>query len=217
MVVIDDVIVFAIAAGLAALLAKIENLIRSWHYRSMKLPKDAREELSEKDWEEVAATRELITRIFGEDPVESLRQSSNKERIDRMDEFANKLAQLYGLDIQVDVTVDAVEKCGAYNWSERKAVFNILLLMVDGQNENFDYCVWESLDTIVHELRHAVQHKSISEPGFWGFTQQQRQAWADNMSNYISSATDMKAYTRQPIERDAFTFAAAVIEEVKKK
>ena len=209
----------AITAVISLVIGAIGKLINLWRYRSRTMPENDKAEMSDTDKEKIQQTQALIHEVFGPDPVERLRSSSNKERIDLMDNFANRLSELYGLDIQVDVTVDQVDHWGGYNWSDNKAVFNIALLMVDGQNEHFDYCAWETIDTVVHELRHAVQYRTITEPGFWNVSEERRTAWANNMrqGGYISSATDMRAYASQPVERDAFTFAAEVIEGVKKQ
>ena len=210
----EVLIPLAIAMAVEMLIEVVGGLIKRWGRQ--KLPQNARAELSDTDREEIEVTQELIAECFGEDVVARIKSASNKERIALMTEFADRLAKEYGLDIEVDVTVDNVQSWGAYNWEQRKAVFNIALLMVDGNHEQFDYCVRETLDTIIHELRHAVQHKAINEPGFWNVSDERRVAWADNMvgGNYIPATVDARAYANQPIELDAFTFAAAVMEGV---
>lgn len=192
----------------------IFELLDQWGQQ--RLPETSRAELSTADQKKAEQTQELIGQCFGANPVECLKSASNKDRIHLMAEFADQLADLYGLDIEVDVTVSEVKNLGAYNWKEKKAVFNIALLMVDGTNEHFDFCVRETLDTIIHELRHAVQHRTVFEPGFWNVDEDRRLAWAQNMApgNYISASTNMRAYVGQPVEQDAITFAAAALEGV---
>lgn len=212
----EDVIVGSLIGAAIGLVAAVIDAIRE-RWGPQKLPQNACAEMSETDKAQADATRELMRQCFGEDVVECVKNASNKDRITLMTEFAERLAKQYGLDIEVDVTVSKVENCGAYNWKERKAIFNIALLMVDGQNEKFDYCVREVLDTIVHELRHAVQHKAVERPGFWDVEEERRLAWANNMApgNYIGANTNIRAYANQPIEKDAVTFAAMVMGEVK--
>ena len=134
-----------------------------------------------------------------------------------MAEFAEELVKRYGLDIDVDITVSQIENCGQYNWQKRKAEFNIVALMLDGNHEHFEYCVRETLDTIIHELRHAVQHKAIRDEGFWNVEEERRVRWAENMmkGNYIRPEVNFRAYCSQPIEADAATFAARVMEGVR--
>lgn len=195
----------------------ISALRKQWGQQH--LPETSKAELSETDQIKAYQTRALIGECFGTDPVECLKNASNKDRIRLMTEFADQLADLYGLDIEVDVTVNELHHLGAYNWKEKKAVFNIALLMVDGNHEHFDICVREILDTIIHELRHAVQYRTVDEPGFWDVDDERRLAWAQNMApgNYISPSVNMRAYANQPIERDAVTFAAAAMEGVCRK
>lgn len=190
------------------------DLLDQWGQQ--RLPETSRAELSATDQKKAEETQALIGQCFEANPVECLKNASNRERIQLMAEFAEQLADLYDLDIDVDVTVSEVRNFGAYNWKEKKAVFNIALLMVDGTNEHFDYCVRETLDTIIHELRHAVQHRTVFEPGFWNVDEERRLSWVQNMApgNYITASMDMRAYASQPIEQDAVTFAAAALEGV---
>ncbi|HPF88282.1 MAG TPA: hypothetical protein PK537_09560 [Candidatus Limiplasma sp.] len=191
----------------------VKKLLDLWGSRS--LPKQEQQvAMSEADMKEIEKSKEVIKECFGEDAVDTLRKSTNLERIDLMAKFADRLTKEYDLDIDVDITVNNVQNCGYYDWEHQKAVFNIVLLMVDGNNEHFDYCVKEVLDTIVHELRHAVQHKAIREPGYWNVDDERRMAWANNMApgNYITSSSNLKRYSQQPIEADAAVFAALVME-----
>lgn len=208
-------IALGVAMAVDLLFNVVVGLIKRWGQQK-KLPENAKAELSDTDREKIEVTQRLIADCFGDNVVERIKNASNKDRIALMTEFADRLAREYGLDIEVDVTVDNIQNCGAYNWEKRKAVFNISLLMIDGNHAQFDYCVRETLDTIIHELRHAVQHKAIQEPGFWNVSDERRTAWANNMTkgNYITAAVDARAYVGQPIERDAFTFAAAAMEGV---
>ena len=215
---LEDVLVPVLVSALVGFVgAVIDSLMERWGRQ--KLPKNVCAEMSETDKAQVDATKDLMRQCFGEDVVECIKNASNKDRIAMMAEFAERLARQYGLDIEVDVTVSNLENCGAYNWKDRKAVFNIAMLMVDGQNKQFDYCVRETLDTIIHGLRHAVQHKAVEQPGFWNVEEERRKSWAVNMApgNYISPKANIRAYARQPIEKDAVSFAAMVMGEVASK
>lgn len=196
------------------LIEAISSLIKRWG--QPKLPQKVRVELSDTDQEKIEVTRQLITECFGENVVERIKNASNMERITLISEFANRLVKEYGLDIEVDVMVDDINNWGAYNWDQRKAVFNITLLMVGSSHEHADHYIRETLDTIIHELRHSVQHRAINEPGFWNINDERWKAWANNMANgnYIPANVDLNGYSNQPVEKDAFTFAAAVMEGV---
>lgn len=213
--IVEALIVAAVAFALELITGAIGRLIDLWGQEEM--PETVQAELSDTDKEKIAATKDLIEECFGVNVTDKIRNSSNKERIALMAQFAERLAREYDLDIEVDVTVNNVNNCGFYDWKEKKAVFNIALLMVDGNHEHFEYCVIETIDTIVHELRHAVQHHAIENGSFWNVDETRRKAWADNMApgNYIRADVDLKGYTGQPIESDAFTFAAMVMKGVK--
>ena len=210
----ETVMVYVAILAVEFLAGAISQLIEMWGQR--ELPQSSQVELSDFDMEKAEETRELIRTCFGDDVTECLRSASNRERISFVADFAERLAQEYGLDIDVDVTVNNVNNCGAYDWKEKKAVFNIALLMVEGDHERFDYCVHETIDTIIHEMRHAVQHRAIEQEGFWDVDEARRNLWADNMTpgNYIRPEVNLRGYARQPIEKDAVTFAEIVMEGV---
>lgn len=179
------------------------------------ISEQAQVEMSETDEKMIRKTQEVLKECFGEDVMETFRNASNVERINMMNLFAKRLQQEYGLDdIEVDVMVTNEAYWGYYSWNDKKAKFNIFNLTVDGDNKNFEYCVKESLDTVIHELRHAVQHKAIHEEGFWNVGEERRVEWATNMQNYVQASVNMQAYISQPVEADAFTFAARSMEGV---
>ena len=198
--VAETIIVLGIAAAVQILFSVIGGLIKLWG--SQEMPETIQAEMSDTDQAKIRDTQRLMADCFGDNVTERIRNASNKERIALMADFAERLAREYDLDIEVDVTVSNLQNCGAYNWKEKKAVFNIALLMVDGDHEQFAYCVRETLDTIIH--------------GFWNVEDEVRNAWANNMAsgNYIRPEVDMRAYAMQPIERDAVTFAALVMKGV---
>lgn len=174
-------------------------------------------EMSETDEEKIKETQDIINKCFGENVVDSVKElSTNKEKIDAMYNFAQALAQCYGLDCTIDVDIDEAQKCGAYDYETNLAKFNIYALTIDINNPQYDFWVKETIDTIVHELRHAVQFKAINEEGFWNVDEERRTQWANNMvpGNYISASVDMRAYSAQPVEADASTFAARAMEGV---
>lgn len=211
-----EVLVTLAIAAVALLLSEgVKYLIDLWGTKQI-MPEQVKAEMSETDLEMIEKTKSVIRDNFGDSVLDTIANASNKERIDLMTDFATSLAKEYGLDISVDITVSDAGNCGFYSWTDKKAVFNIALMMVDKDNEHFAYCVRETIDTIVHELRHAVQDKAIHEEGFWNVSEDKRVAWATNMQpgNYISASVDRRGYFTQPLERDAFTFANMAMEGV---
>ncbi len=175
-------------------------------------------ELSEADREKIKATQDIANEIFEGNLVDKLKNSSKMERIKLIDEFANRVAQEYGLDdIEIDITVDKVNSCGYYNYQDKKAIFNVLTLTAEGVDDNseeFEYYARDIVDTIVHELRHAVQRKSLSENDFWNIDDERKAQWAENFDNYIRPEINMRGYANQPVEADAVTFAREVMKGV---
>ncbi len=192
----------------------IGGLIDLWG--QVELPEEYNVKLSDTDQEKISASKSVIQECFGDNVIEYFRSANNFQRITMTEEFARRLAKLYDLDVDIDIVVDEVQKFGVYDWNNKKLKFNIILLTVEADNANFDYCVRETIDTIIHELRHAVQDKAVNNPGFWNVDDETRKLWADNMmpGNYIRPEVDIRAYSEQPIEKDAFTFSSMIMKGV---
>lgn len=209
-----SIVVAAVALTLVA--GTFVYLISDWGESAVaQVPETVKTELSETDKKKVDETKELLHETFGEDVVDTIAKASNKQRVDLMDEFAHELAKLYGLDIDIDITIDKVSSWGYYSYDNKKAVFNIAVLMADAENSAFKTVVLEVIDTIIHELRHAVQHKAASDPDFWDVGEERAKTWAANMRNYVRPGVDPRGYANQPVEADATTFAGAVMSEVR--
>lgn len=178
------------------------------------MPDTIRCELSDTDKQMAQQTNELINEHFGEDVCSSIKSMSNIERLQAADKFANELKELYGLDIDIDVVAQEERQCGYYNWQESKAVFNVIELWIDNNDPAFEEHIKNFFDTIIHELRHAVQYKAVSQEGFWNVEQDRRESWKNNFdpNNYIRAEIDLRGYMTQPVENDAYTFAAYVME-----
>lgn len=210
--IIIPVAVLAIGAGVKL----ISHLISTWGHKNVT-PESLREqvELSQTDREKIDETRELIRDMFGDNVAEKFKNASNVERINMVNDFAHRLAKLYGLDdVDIDVVIDNVSLCGYYCHSQHQARFNILALTNGVDSPNYAALVKDMLDTVIHELRHAVQFKAVENDGFWNVDDKRRAAWASNVKNYISASTDMRGYMQQPLEADAYVFAGLVMEGV---
>lgn len=180
------------------------------------MPQSIQAELSETDRMMARKTQDLLHEQFGDDISAGVKAMSNMERLQAANQFANDLARMYGLDIGIDVMAGDIGHCGFYDRMNRKARFNIVELWSDNDDPQFDAHIQNFFDTIIHELRHAVQHKAVEEPGFWEVDEQRRKAWEDNYAPgaYISGDVDIRGYMLQPVENDAFTFASIAMEGV---
>ena len=72
----------------------------------------------------------------------------------------------------------------------------------------------ELLDSIVHEGRHAYQDCAIQTPGFVADSEL-IESWRGNWDNYLTADEyGQELYESQPIERDAWQYAARIAEAV---
>lgn len=217
-----EVLVAVIAAAVAGYFGYklvsfvVESIV---DFFSGKLKQNNRAKLSETDMRMVAETQELMRDYFGENIVQTFSDADNIVKMNYLAEFSKKLCGLYGLDdIGVDIVFLEGSLCGYYNYENKKAYFNVRKLVTcEVGSEEFNKEVYELLDTVAHELRHAVQRRAIEEDGFWQVDNERREKWAENLlpGHYIPFTVDARGYFRQPIENDAFTFAAAVMDGVK--
>lgn len=68
-------------------------------------------------------------------------------------------------------------------------------------------------NTILHESRHAFQHRSVLNPDSVSIDNNTIDIWRQNFENYISPWLDYEAYREQPVEADAFDFADNMVPE----
>ena len=192
----------------------IGSLISRWGKKTEQLPETVKAPLSETDKKMAEETRNVIKEKFGDNVVETLKNASNKERLDMIEDFAKTLVNLYGLDVEVDIILGEEGLGGYHDGRKNKIVFNITGLM-NTESENFAYFARFAVETVIHELRHAVQYKSINELGFWDVDEKTRMEWKNDLDNYIPPEVDFRGYALQPIEVDARTFADEAMSEVK--
>jgi hypothetical protein len=74
--------------------------------------------------------------------------------------------------------------------------------------------IQETVNTVVHEGRHAYQRYAIDHPGFHSDADQVR-TWRTNFRNYLDPEMyGYKLYQNQPVEKDAFDFADPITMEL---
>lgn len=121
----------------------------------------------------------------------------NKEHF--ISSIGNRILCNMGLtDVKIEFAdLPQSNTCGFYRDSDKRIVINGCLL------ENPYY----ALHTELHEIRHAIQHDAVRHPDRYGFSMDTLNKWADNIKYYIKPELDYKAYTQQPIEMDAESWA----------
>lgn len=170
--------------------------------------------LTETDQEMARETERCISRCFGEPATVCMMQMDAQQRIDKSAELIESLCRLYHISVsEVVFFREQSGYCGAYSRKNHTISLNAAYLMA-----NDAACLLEFLDTIVHELRHAVQWSIISgENTAWHTPEEIQQSWYNNLtpsSHYISPNRNRKKYRYQPVERDAATFAHAAVKGV---
>ena len=63
------------------------------------------------------------------------------------------------------------------------------------------------IQTILHEMYHAVQHEAINSPAKYDISQFESELWSENLANYITPELDYQEYIKQPVEYTAEKFA----------
>ena len=220
---LTTIAVGAAIGAVAGIVSAIINHIKNTSERAGKTREEVSEKMreqvsfSETDEKYIEETQQLLKDVFGEDALERYRNATKYERIQMMHEFADQLSKLYGLNIPIDINFEEPKNgsftFGFYSWVDKKAEFNIYLLTLKPEDftdpKYFDDVFYKTLETIIHELRHAVQHRTVSEQGFWNIDEERRNKWANNMAgdNYIRPEINMIGYQLQPVEADANVFA----------
>lgn len=145
-------------------------------------------------------------------------QCNPEERVQRVVGLVNEAAVCLGIKNPPEVEVftpdnieDAFSLYGAYNRRENKLKLN-LPMIVSGEPE----LLHEQISTVFHELIHARQHRAVeawcngkSVEGF-GYTEEYVAILADNFIHYIRPEENYEAYTKQPVEAEAYYFESLI-------
>lgn len=127
-----------------------------------------------------------------------------EKRKKMMEELVYKAAD--AMQVKLDgIAFEDVKGYGFYSARDNRIVISKAYLEIDGEGV-------ESIKTIFHELKHAVQYHAIAPNGnIWGYSQETLIAWANNFQYYIQPEMDPEGYFCQPVEVDAFGFECKLI------
>lgn len=67
------------------------------------------------------------------------------------------------------------------------------------------------LTTVLHEMRHALQHEAVNAPHMFDIPNDTIESWRQNFEKYIKPEDNFPKYYCQPVEVDARTFAQLVM------
>lgn len=191
--------------------------IREWTIPNK--PKDPVPKPVKEHYEPIAQNASRIVREKFPNGVKSVcEQCNSEERVQRVVGLVNEAAACLGVTNPPEVEVfvpdnpeDTFNVYGAYNWRENKLKLN-LPMIVSGEPE----LLHEQISTVFHELIHAKQHraveawcngKSVEE---YGYTEEYVAMLANNFVNYIRPEENHEAYTKQPVEAEAYYFESLI-------
>lgn len=211
----EIVITLAVATAALVLVGAVDFLLNEVLFPGEEVPPLPPEEVIDQslmnatDRKKIQKSKEILEDHLGTDPVDNLITMNAQDRVDAIGNLVEDLTRLYNIKIDgVEFSASLPETvAGCYIRNRRLIQLNIQYLMNDNHAVLRDL-----LDTIFHELRHAIQWDIVvNGTDGWGVTEQYRQDLAANFKNYIRFERDIHAYQLQLVERDAVTFAACVL------
>lgn len=156
----------------------------------------------------------LISGHFSAGVVETAIHSDPEERKKKIEELVPKAARAMGvknppkLEFFVPDKIEQLHSlCGGYRRTDNTLRLN-LAMIVSNNPELFH----EQVSTVFHELLHTRQYEAISAFAEgkpyeeYGYSADYIQIMAENMLNYITPDENPEAYSKQPIEAEAFWF-----------
>ncbi|MDE5876087.1 MAG: hypothetical protein K2H47_01050 [Muribaculaceae bacterium] len=174
------------------------------HWKLGKKTKEFRvkPELTEDDHILIEKCREIMKSNFPLGIEDRLKVMTPTERADLFQKLILELNSVYGVNITNIAFLHTDEiGSGTYGYYLRETHsirFNFDLLSLDDPA-----ILREMVDTIFHEMRHALQYKAVSDSSCNYGTDEQRYLWALNFLNYIPGYVDFAYYQQQILEADA--------------
>jgi hypothetical protein len=164
---------------------------------------------SEQDQQLIEDSKELVQSHFGGKIAETLLPLTPQQRSEKVLGFTQELIELYGLEIERLSVEDMPNGTkGGYSVTENAIYLNGKYFALDDPEELKDI-----VDTIIHECRHARQHRMIDHPDEFHGDPAELERWRKNFApgNYIRPEYDPRGYFDQSVEFDARNFASSVI------
>lgn len=141
-------------------------------------------------------------------------QLNEEERVQSVVGLVNDAAACLGVKNPPEVELfipdnieDTFRLYGSYNHRENKLRLN-LPMIVSGEPE----LLHEQISTVFHELVHARQHSAVEawckdqSVEEFGYTEEYVASLANNFVHYIRPEENFEAYTKQPVELEAYYF-----------
>ena len=171
---------------------------------TIELPAAPEQIIEGTDRADIAA--EGIKAIFTPDVLNRWGGMSIEQREQYVKAYSDYLCASMG--ISADIKIEYLEPglFGSYNYISDTITINTRMLDDGTLSE-----LGGLLDTVIHEMRHNLQREAVAEPErFPDIPSNVIAAWRENQipGNYILYSDDPRGYDEQPIEADAWGFAA---------
>jgi hypothetical protein len=219
MIVVTTVALATLAAS--AIFKKVQNFRRRKSLQELwnviGISADQKYEPSDYDQELLDKTHEILREMFPEGIINQMKDMTAEQRTEYIRDLTQKLADAYGIDvksIEFITTEDMVARgqgAGTYGYFDRSTdgiVINLDLLATNELNY-----LRQTVSTLIHECRHAVQFKAAKEDGFGKIEPERARQWGVNFMRYISARVP-QLYWNQSVEWDARNFAALAMEKM---
>ena len=167
--------------------------------------------LNESDLQLIEESKRILQDHLGDDVPGDLMSLIPEDRIKAIEGIAHDLVNLYHVEIKgIEFTILSNTIAGEYDHENQLITINSTWLFANDR-----FCMLDMINTLFHEMRHAIQWSIVEYGGAeWGVDEVRRKALAYSFYHYIPAEIDFAASQKQLVERDAVTFANKVMEEV---
>lgn len=163
----------------------------------------------ETDRRMVSGCHDAIEEVLGASPFEQFASLGWEDRQTAVVNITSQVAEVMGVDIgSIDIEERNDAAYGSYYYANNRISFNEQYLYEEPMTE---LEAKEVIDTIVHEVRHAYQHKAACRPSKYGRDKLTAQIWRLNFKHFVSPWQNMELYFKQPVEQDARWMAVSVM------
>ena len=149
---------------------------------------------------------DLVSKFFNEGKDHDFAEKGLEGRCEIAYQFYDGIKQEMDIDAKLsfDPTM-ARKELGCYNPANNTIRLNANYLETPDCKD--------LMNTLLHESRHAFQHRCVKHPDSCDVSPKVIEVWKDNQKHYIRPYDDFVAYENQPIERDANDFADSVMKD----
>jgi len=141
----------------------------------------------------------IVERYLNEGLIDEFAETGLDNRMRIATSFYNEVREAMGIDAELNFVPMPYLMEGSFNPSTNSIELNINSLEKPNSQSLFN--------TILHESRHAFQHKAVDNPDSVSVDNNIIDIWRQNFDNYIPPWLDYEAYREQPVEEDAFDYA----------